>query len=126
MSSPALYLLDTNIISELRKTRPQGAVKAWFESVPTTQIAIPAIVIGEIQAGVEATRLQDKQKALKIEVWLEAVLQFYKILPMDGPIFRQWTKLMSGKSDAVSTDAMIAATALEHRLVVATRNIKDI
>lgn len=120
-----MYLLDTNVISELRRAKPHGAVLAWFRDVRPDEIAIPAVVIGEIQDGAEITRKQDRQKAAEIEAWLDYVLANFTVLPMDGPIFREWARLMAGKSDDLSGDAMIAATARIHRLIVVTRNVKD-
>ena len=125
MTKSTLYLLDTNIVSELRKTKPHGAVTAWFASVRKELVAIPAVVIGEIQAGVEITRRQDVSKAHEIELWLERVLEFYQVIPMDAHVFREWARLMVGKSDRLSRDAMIAATARVERMTVATRNTKD-
>jgi predicted nucleic acid-binding protein len=120
-----MYLLDTNVISELRKVKPHGAVLAWFRAVRPDEIAIPAVVIGEIQDGVKITRKQDQRKAVEIEAWLDYVMANFTVLPMDGPIFREWARLMAGKPDDLSGDAMIAATARAHRLTVATRNVKD-
>ena len=120
-----MYLLDTNVISELRKAKPHGAVLAWFHAVRPEEIAIPAVVIGEIQDGAEITRKQDQLKAAEIEAWLDYILANFSVLPMDGLIFREWARLMAGKSDELSGDAMIAATARIHRLIVVTRNVKD-
>ncbi len=120
-----MYLIDTNIISELRKTKPHGALSAWFASVKTEAVSIPAVVIGEIQAGVEKTRRQDLAKAQEIEQWLERLLLFYTVVPMDAPIFREWARLMATESDVLMRDAMIAATARLQGLTVATRNIRD-
>jgi hypothetical protein len=119
------YLLDTNIISELRKTRPHGAVLAWRRSIPTHQLAIPAMVIAEIQSGIEMTRRQDAPKAQELERWLDDVMAYYTIVAADGEVFRQWARLMAGRSDDLSGDALIAAMARVHRMVVATRNIRD-
>lgn len=120
-----MYLLDTNVISELRKSKPHGAVLAWLSIVSPLEIAIPAVVIGEIQDGVEVTRKQDPPKAAEIEAWLDYVLANFEVLPMDGPMFREWARLMAGKPDDLSGDAMIAATARVHRLIVVTRNVRD-
>jgi hypothetical protein len=120
-----MFLLDTNVLSELRKTKPHGAVSAWFAPIPENQIKIPAASIGEIQAGIEITRQQDESKAAEIEQWLDRVIAFYEVIPMDAAIFRQWAKMMAGKSDHLYTDAMIAATAHTKRLTIVTRNTKD-
>ncbi len=119
------YLLDTNIISELRKSRPHGAVVAWRRSVPLHQLAVPGVVIGEIQNGIEITRLQDAARAEELEHWLDGVMSYYTILPADGTIYREWARLMRGRSDDLAADAMLAATARVLRLIVATRNGKD-
>ncbi|MDR3796531.1 MAG: type II toxin-antitoxin system VapC family toxin [Terracidiphilus sp.] len=121
-----MYLLDTNVISELRKSKPHGAVLAWFASVRADEIAIPAVVIGEIQDGAEITRRQDRTKAAQIEAWLDYIMANFTVLPMDGPMFREWARLLAGKSDDLSGDAMIAATARVNGLVVVTRNVKDL
>ena len=119
------YLLDTNVVSELRKTRPHGAVLAWRRSVPLHQLAIPAVVLAEAQQGVELTRKQDPQKAAELEEWLDRLMAYYAIVPADGPIYREWARLMHGKSIDLSGDAMIAATARKMGLTVATRNTRD-
>ena len=120
-----MYLLDTNVVSELRKAKPHGAVLAWFEALADEQLHISAVTIGEIQAGVELTREQDEAKALEIQDWLELVAASYNVLPMDAPAFRAWAKLMHRKSDTIYEDAMIAATAKIHGLTVVTRNVAD-
>lgn len=120
-----IYLLDTNVISELRKPRPHGAVMAWRRSVPEHQLAIPAVVLAEAQAGIELTREQHPERAAELEKWLGNVMEYYTVLPADGVIFREWAKLMHGKSQDLSGDAMIAATAKALRLIVATRNVNE-
>jgi toxin FitB len=119
------FLLDTNVVSELRKNRPHGSVVAWRKSLPVHELAIPAVVIGEIQTGIELTRKQDPARAAELEGWLDRVMSYYTILPMDGPMFREWARLMAGKSDDLSGDAMIAATSRIHDMVIVTRNVKD-
>jgi hypothetical protein len=120
-----MYLLDTNIISELRKPRPHGAVVAWLESIDDENLHLSAVSMGEIQAGIEITREQDQQKAAKIEEWADQVANTYNVLAMDATTFRVWAKLMHRQSDTVYEDAMIAATALRHKLTVVTRNVRD-
>ena len=120
-----LYLLDTNIVSELRKPRPHGGVLAWLQSMDNAQLYLSAVTVGEIQAGIELTREQDRTQASEIEAWLELLAGAYNVLPMDATIFRAWARLMHRKSDTLYEDAMIAATAQVHGLTVATRNVAD-
>ncbi|KAA5601166.1 type II toxin-antitoxin system VapC family toxin [Blastochloris sulfoviridis] len=120
-----MYLLDTNVVSELRRPRPHGAVLAWLERVADPDLHLSAVTIGEIQAGIEITRERDHAKAAEIELWLEQVAETYNVLPMDARTFRVWARLMHRKSDHPIEDAMIAATALVHDLIVVTRNIAD-
>lgn len=120
-----MYLLDTNVVSELRKLRPHGGVLAWFQGIDDAQLHLSAVTIGEIQAGIELTREQDEAKAMEIEAWLELVAASYNLLPMDAETFRAWARLMYRKSDTVIEDAMIAATAKVHGLTVVTRNVAD-
>lgn len=120
-----MYLLDTNVVSELRKPKPQGAVLAWFAGLEDTQLHLSAVTIGEIQAGIELTREQDAAKAAEIEAWLNQVASSYNVLPMDAAAFRAWAQLMHKRSDTLYEDAMIAATARIHGLTVVTRNVAD-
>ena len=120
-----MYLLDTNVVSELRRVRPHGAVLAWLESVDDKDLHLSAVTIGELQAGVETTREQDRDKAAEIEAWLEQVAESYNILSMDARTFRSWARLVHRRSDHLIEDAMIAATAAVHNLTVVTRNVRD-
>jgi predicted nucleic acid-binding protein len=120
-----VYLLDTNIVSELRRPRPHGGVVAWLNGVADEALHLPAVTIGELQAGIEATRENDPQKAAEIEAWLAQVAATYNVIPMDAPIFRRWAHLMHRRSDALMEDAMIAATADVHGWIVVTRNVRD-
>ncbi len=120
-----MYLLDTNVISEFRRTKPHGAVLSWLTNTSDSELFISAVSIGEIQSGIEKTREQDLVKAKTLEEWLNQIAGLYSVLPMDGNVFRVWAQLMHRQSDTVIEDAMIAATALTHRLTVVTRNVKD-
>jgi toxin FitB len=119
------YLLDTNVISALRKTKPHGAVVAWLETLGVEQIFLSAVTLGELQTGVEKTRRQDVVKAREIELWLSSLEMSFALVPMDPACFREWSRLMAGKPDALREDAMIAATARVHGFTVATRDEKD-
>jgi predicted nucleic acid-binding protein len=120
-----MYLLDTNVVSELRRLRPHGAVLAWLESIPAEPIYLSAVTLGEIQAGIERTRDRDPEKATEIEAWVDQVEQTSTVLPLDGRTFRIWARLMHHRSNDFIEDAMIAATALRHGLTVVTRNVRD-
>lgn len=120
-----MYLLDTNVVSELRKIRPHGAVVAWLQAVADEDIHLSAVTLGEIQAGIELTREQDAPKAAEIEAWADQVAATYNVLPMDAATFRVWAKLMHRQSDTVYEDAMIAASAIVQHLTVVTRNVRD-
>jgi toxin FitB len=120
-----MYLLDTNVISELRRPRPHGAVVAWLQAISDSDLHLSAVTLGEIQAGIELTRDQDAAKANEIEQWVDQVSASYNVLPMDAETFRLWTRLMHRRSDTLYEDAMIAATAKQHHLIVVTRNVVD-
>ncbi|MDE0703944.1 MAG: type II toxin-antitoxin system VapC family toxin [Rhodospirillaceae bacterium] len=120
-----MYLLDTNVVSELRRARPHGALLAWIGEAPADRLFLSAVTVGEIQAGIEMTRERDEAKANEIEAWLDRVVADHAVLPMDAAVFREWARLKHRKSDTLLEDAMIAATARIHRLKVVTRNVRD-
>ena len=120
-----MYLLDTNVVSELRRPKPHGAVLAWLREVPENELHLSALTLGEIQAGIERTREQDAGKAQELERWLDQLAQAYRVLPLDGPVLRAWARLMHRQSDTLYEDALIAATAQVHGLRVVTRNVAD-
>jgi toxin FitB len=119
------YLIDTNIISEMRKKKPHGGGLAWLRSLAEEQVLFSAVTFGEIQKGVELTRIQDPLKASEIEAWAALLERAAPVLPMDSACFREYARLMRDRSEALSEDAMIAANAHVHGLTVATRNEND-
>jgi len=119
------YLLDTNVVSELRKGKPHGAIVAWIKTIPAPRLFICAFSIAELQAGVENLRDRDAAKADEIEAWVDAVCQTWSVLPLDADCCRQWAREMKGRSDALFEDAFIVATARVHGLTIVTRNTKD-
>ena len=120
-----MYLLDTNVVSDLRKPRPHAAVVRWIGSVEDHTLHLATVTLGEIQAGIELTREQDPDKAGEIEAWLELLSASLNVLTVDGAAFRCWAKLMHRQSDTLYEDAMIAAVAKVNGLTVVTRNVRD-
>jgi predicted nucleic acid-binding protein len=120
-----VFLLDTNVVSEIRKRKPHGAVLSWLNALPPENMFLPAVVLGELQAGAEITRMQDVEKALELEDWIDRVTNTLSVVAMDGPCFREHARLMHGRADRLWEDAMIAATARVRGLTVATRNERD-
>ncbi len=120
-----MYLLDTNVVSELRRQKPHGAVVAWLNSVADNELFLSAVTLAKIQAGIELTRDQNSARAEELEDWLDLVADTYNILSMDGAVFRLWAKLMHKSSNTLYEDAMIAATARVNNLAVVTRNVSD-
>ena len=120
-----MYLLDTNVVSELRKAKPHGGVVQWIQDAAEADLHISAVTIGEIQAGIEVTREQDEAKASEIEQWLDLVATSFNVAPMDAAAFRMWARLMHRSSDTLYEDAMIAAIAVVHNYTLVTRNVAD-
>lgn len=120
-----MYLLDTNVISELRRPKPHGAVLAWIASIPEHELTVPAVCVGEIQIGIERTAGLDPQKAKEISEWLDALVASSQVAPAGAEIFRIWAKLVVRAQSALLVDALIAATAIHGQMTVATRNLRD-
>jgi toxin FitB len=119
------YLIDTNVVSESRKPKPHGGALAWLQSLELGQGFFSAVTFGEIQKGVELTRRQNPAKSNEIEAWATQLERTSQVLPMDAACFREYARLMHGRSETLIEDAMIAATARVHGLTVATRNEGD-
>ena len=123
-----MYLLDTVVLSELRKgpLRRNANVIAWLASVSPDELFISAISIGEIERGIERQRAVDPAFAAALSEWLDVVLRNYdeRILPLGIDIARRWGRL-SAQIGNNRIDLAIAATALEHGLTIATRNVSD-
>lgn len=109
----------------MRKPKPHSGALAWLQSLELGQGFFSAVTFGEIQKGVELTRQQDLVKTNELEVWATHLERASQVLPMDAACFREYARLMIGRSDTLAEDAMIAATARVHGLTVATRNERD-
>jgi predicted nucleic acid-binding protein len=122
------YLIDTNVISELRRREPEPRVLAWFEQRPAAQLYLSVLTLGEIRRGVERLAAGERQEALR--TWLEAELPAFfsgRLLPVDAAVAQRWGRLMAEMGRPLpAIDSLLAATALEHNLVLATRNLKDV
>jgi predicted nucleic acid-binding protein len=123
-----MFLLDTVVLSELRKPSRQRNhnLVRWIGEVPSSDLFISVVTIGEIERGIERQRETDLAFSQRLASWLETVLRTYedRILVIDVAIARQWGRL-SQRIGNKGLDLAIAATALEHGLVVATRNVSD-
>lgn len=120
------WLLDTNVLSELRRRRPDANVVQWMKDHESDFMHVSVVCLGEIRAGIEEKRLSDPVQAKGIEKWFEAMLDSYKprILDVTEEIADRWGRLCPDQplSDA---DGLVAATALVHDLTVVTRNVRD-
>lgn len=118
------YLLDTNVVSELRKPRPDPGLHAWVQETAAQLTWLSVLVLGEIRQGIERLRLRDPAQALALERWLAEVVDGFtdRILDVDGAVAGAWGRLSASKPLPV-VDGLLAATALVHGLVVVTRDI---
>jgi len=120
-----MYLLDTNVLSEMRRARPHGGVLAWLRTVEPSILYLPSVVAGEIQIGIERTYASDPEKAAELMSWLENLLRVSNVIAADAEIFRIWARLVRTVDGTLLIDALIAATAIRYGMTVVTRNIRD-
>jgi predicted nucleic acid-binding protein len=121
------YLLDTNVLSELRKPRPDTNVKAWFGSVRGADLHLSVLVIGEIRQGVERLRRRDPVRAVPYDAWLGTLQREYadRVLPITSAVAEAWGRLNAGDPISV-VDGLMAATAVTHGLTFVTRNMAGV
>ena len=121
------YLVDTNVLSELRRREPNQGVIQWFEQRPATTLYLSVLTLGEIRKGIDALVNDDRQ--LKLLDWLEVELpQFFsgRILTVDAEVADRWGRLNAQMGRPIpAIDSLLAATALTHGLKLVTRNVRD-
>ena len=120
-----MYLLDTMVLSELRKKECDPNVIQWFSDKADQELFISVVSIGEIAKGIAQQDKRDQAFAQKLRQWLDKLLLVYseRILPVDIPVARRWGEI-SAQAQNSGVDILLAATALEHNLTVVTRNEK--
>lgn len=121
------YLLDTNVLSELRKPKGDRNVKAWFETVAGNTLYLSVLVVGEIRQGIERLKPRDPEQARVYEAWLETLKRDYqeRVLEINGKVAETWGRLNAGDPVPV-VDGLLAATALVYDLTLVTRNTADV
>lgn len=121
------YLIDTNVLSELRRREPDPGVVDWFAQRPATTLYLSVLSLGELRKGID--RLPEGERRLKLLDWLEADLPTFfsgRILPVDAAVADRWGRLLAQAGRPVpAIDSLLAATALAHGLKLVTRNLRD-
>jgi len=119
------YLLDTDILSAIRRKHRDPNLEIWLRSLNSTDVFLSVVTLGEVERGIILQRRTNPEFAADLERWLDTILLSYeqRILPLTLSIARRWGQL-SGELGHNNADLMIAATALEHNLTVATRNTR--
>jgi hypothetical protein len=122
------YLIDTNIISELRKGgRANGRVLRWYESIADSDIYLSVLVLGEIRRGIERARGRDAAQAAVLERWLREIRDAFgeRVLPVSQTVADEWGR-MNAARPLPAVDSLLAATAKVHGLTLVTRNVADV
>jgi toxin FitB len=121
------YLLDTNVLSEARRPRGDERVIGWISSIPTDDLYLSALVVGEVRRGIERLKRRDPHQAEAYEVWLDTILSDYadRILPVDAEVADEWGR-MSVPDPVPIVDGLMAATAKVRGMTFVTRNTADV
>lgn len=122
------WLVDTNVLAELRKgERADAQVRAWYASTPAVELYTSVLVLGEIRRGIENLRRRDVPAALAIEHWLGRIVDGFaeRVLPVDADVADRWGALNVPNS-VPTVGGLLAATAIVHDLVLVTRNVRDV
>ena len=121
------YLLDTNVISEMRRKSPDSNVLAWLDGVDQKELFISVLTIGELSKGIARRRLKDPEMAESLQHWLRGIETFFAdhVIGINTAIAMDWGAINDGRSLPV-IDSLLAATARVRKLTLVTRNVRDI
>jgi predicted nucleic acid-binding protein len=122
------YLLDTNVVSELRKATPDKNVARWAVANARAGVFISTLVIGEVRHGIEKIRDKDPQQADALEMWLDNLVEAYRdrVLPVTVAVADEWGQLNAMSNRPPAIDGLMAATAKVNHLTLVTRNVADV
>ncbi len=121
------FLLDTNIVSEVRKPQGDSRLKAWLASTPSSRLYLSVLVVGEVRRGIERLRRRDPAQTSVYEAWLATLLRDFtdRLLPVTADVADEWGRI--NVPDLVPTiDGLMAATARVHGMTLVTRNVSDL
>lgn len=121
------FLIDTNVLSELRRPNPNPHVVEWLERTPDDALFLSALVVGELRHGIARKRRRDPVSAVQLARWVDKLVERYasRILPVDLRVAEVWAEL--GVPDPLPLfDGLLVATALAHDLTLVTRNVRDV
>jgi predicted nucleic acid-binding protein len=121
------FLLDTNVISEARRKRPDANVEAWLTTVPEAELYVSVLVVGEIRQGIERLRHRDRSQAVVFETWLSTLVDSYadRIVPVTAEAAEEWGR-MNFTDPLPVIDGLMAATAKVRGWTFVTRNVADL
>ena len=122
------YLIDTNVLSELRRKQPDPGVVEWFARHPARSLYLSVLTLGEIRKGIEG--VADAARRLALLDWLDTALPAFfagRILSIDTPVADRWGRLVAQAGRPLPViDSLLAATAAQHGLILVTRNLRDV
>ncbi len=121
------FLLDTNVVSELRRRRPDANVLRWLDAVDGSRLHLSVLVLGELEQGIERLRPRDPESADALAAWLSDLRHRFgeRVIPVDDAVASAWGRLNARRPLPV-VDGLLAATATVHDLTLVTRNVRDV